>query len=125
MPVNAFTAPPDRIYKHLSTTPPESKTDPDVIDWVIETFVETGSSLRSGFCATTKYYCFRNRAHHRFRELFGVAQPPPVRTAIHSVARANPAYCAIGICTRTSSPMASFLSLIFCTPSAGTPSLPW
>ncbi len=78
MPVNAFTAPPDRICKHLFTTPPESKSDPDVIDWVIETFVETGSSLRLGFCAASKYYCFRNRAHHPFRELFGVAQPPPM-----------------------------------------------
>ena len=52
-----------------------SNNDPDVIDWVIETFVETRSSLRLGSCATTKYYCFRNRAHHRFRELFRVAFP--------------------------------------------------
>jgi hypothetical protein len=49
-----------------------------MIDWVIETFVEARSSLELGFCATTKYYYFRNPAHHRFRELFGLAQPPPM-----------------------------------------------
>ena len=48
------------------------------INGVIETFVEIISSLRLGYCATTKYYCFCNRARHRFHELFCVAQPAPM-----------------------------------------------
>jgi hypothetical protein len=46
-----------------------------MIERVDETFASLSPSLVLGHRVASKHYCFRNRAHDRFRDLFRVAFP--------------------------------------------------